>query len=254
MLEFIAMNTKNLFEQTKKLSLLIVEDYAPLREELLDIMSNYFDYCEVATDGQKGLDHYSAYHDKHGTYFDLILTDIKMPELSGVAMIETIYQYNESQSIIVLSAHNEAHYLMDLVNLGIEQFITKPLKHEQILSTLFEICTKINQNKEESLSGTKVHFDDKSYFDREKMVFYYEKEPIYMTKNELLFLMLTTEHLDKVYSNDEVVHYFDYAGVHISDENIRSLVTKLRKKLPCDCIETIYAMGYKLVLPRESKI
>lgn len=248
------MDFQKLFEETKNLDLLFVEDYAELRENSIEILDNYFTYCEGAVDGQKGLEQYITYHQKKGKFFDLIITDIKMPEMDGITLVKEIYKINENQPIIVLSAHHESEYLLTLINIGIEQFITKPIDHDNMLAILYKVCKKINNKQTLALRDERVYFNDESYFDKAKGAFYHDNSLLKLTKNELLFMKLVSENVDKIYSNEELMHYFEYEGVMISKDNIRSLVAKLRKKLPVNCIESVYGVGYKLFIPLEETI
>jgi DNA-binding response OmpR family regulator len=243
------MDFKLLYEETKNLNILFVEDYEELRIDTIEILDNYYAYCEEAVDGKAGLAQYLNYHDKHGKYFDLVITDIKMPEMDGVTLVEEIYKINENQSIIVLSAHNEAEYLLTLINLGIEQFITKPIDHDNMLSVLYKVSKKINNKQLPTQINERIHFDDTTFFDITHSVFYHDNNIVKLTKNELIFMHLLSKNLEKTCSIDEIVNQFEYEEVFISKDNIRTLVAKLRKKLPINCIESIYGVGYKLFIP-----
>lgn len=248
------MDYQLLYEETKNLNLLFVEDYDELRENSLEILDNYFDYCEGAVDGKQGLAQYQRYHDKNDKHFDLVITDIKMPEMDGISLTKEIYKENENQAIIVLSAHQESEYLLTLINLGIEQFITKPIDHENMLTILYKVCKKINNKSQEESLGERIVLSVDAYIDRNTMAFYYQDELLNLTKNELLFMKLVSDNFEKICSNDEIINFFEYDGVVISNDNIRSLVTKLRKKLPVTCIESVYGIGYKLFIPLEETI
>jgi len=248
------MDFQLLYEETKNLNLLFVEDYDELRENSIEILDNYFTYCEGAVDGRQGLKQYKEYHDRNHKHFDLVITDIKMPEMDGISLTKEIYKLHENQAIIVLSAHQESEYLLTLINLGIEQFITKPIDHENMLTILYKVCKKINNKHLEKSVGDRIVFSDDAYLDRNTMAFYYQDELLKLTKNELLFIKLVSENLEKICSNEEIINFFEYAGVVISNDNIRSLVAKLRKKLPVNCLESIYGVGYKLFIPLEETV
>ncbi len=248
------MDFQLLYEETKDLNLLFVEDYAELRENSIEILENYFSYCEGAVDGKHGLAQYEAYHDTHGKYFDLVITDIKMPEMDGISLTKEIYKHNEEQAIIVLSAHHESEYLLTLINLGIEQFITKPIDHDNMLAILYKVCKRINNKHMQNTLSDRIIFSDDAYFDKKTFAFYYQHSLLKLTKNELLFMKLMSDNFEKICSNEEIINYFEYEGVLISNDNIRSLVAKLRKKLPITCIESIYGAGYKLFAPLEETI
>ena len=53
--------------------------------------------------------------------------------MNGIELTENIYNINESQILIILSAYDDSKYLLPLVNLGIEQFIKKPIDYQELL-------------------------------------------------------------------------------------------------------------------------
>ncbi len=243
------MSYQLLYEETKNLNMLFVEDYAELRENTIEILDNYFEYCEGAVDGKEGLKQYKAYHDKNNAYFDLVITDIKMPEMDGISLVKEIYKINPAQPIVVLSAHHESEYLLTLINIGIEQFITKPIDHDNMLNILYKVTKKINNNYQMEIENNRLNFSHESYFDIEKNAFFHAGNLLKLTKNELVFMKLLSKNINKICTNDEIIHHFEYEEIVLSKDNIRSLVSKLRKKLPVDCIESIYGIGYKLYVP-----
>ena len=66
-----------------------------------------------------------------------------MPEMNGVAMIRKIKELTPSQPFIVTSACEESNYLVDLINLGVAQFLIKPMKTDQIIKILNEVVQNI---------------------------------------------------------------------------------------------------------------
>ncbi len=69
---------------------------------------------------------------------------------------------------------------------------------------------------------------------------------IYLTKYEIIFLQLLTTSIGKIYSNEDIVENYNSKNESIDPQNIRKLVSKLRKKLPVNTIESIYGIGYKI--------
>ena len=62
-----------------------------------------------------------------------------MPNVNGIELVESIYKKNKNQKIIILSAYDESKYLVPLLNIGISQFIKKPIIIDSFLETIFGI-------------------------------------------------------------------------------------------------------------------
>ena len=86
--------------------------------------------------------------------FDLVITDINMPKLNGVEMVKAIRRKDRHQMIIVISAHDEPHYLIDLINAGAQYFLSKPIDLTELISILYEFCVE-HQQRSASLSKRK---------------------------------------------------------------------------------------------------
>jgi len=145
------LNTiQELLEQDSKLSILYVEDNEFVRESTMDLLDIYFESVDIAFDGVDGLEKYKAYYEEHGEFYDIILTDINMPRMNGIEMIENIHQFNDRQNIIVLSAHNEPENLLKLIDLEITNFILKPIdidRFQKVFSHVIEIIQQKRQFK-----------------------------------------------------------------------------------------------------------
>ena len=96
---------KNLQQYSKDLTILFVEDDLNASDEIADILSIIFKKVFVAMDGVEALAQYNTHDD-----IDLILTDINMPRLNGIGLIEKVREQNKDIPIIVLSAHSEVNY------------------------------------------------------------------------------------------------------------------------------------------------
>lgn len=127
---------------SKDLNVLYVEDDASLRVEMSIFLSDIFHNVDLAENGQEGLDKLAL------SKYDIVITDIRMPVMDGIEMIEKIKVLYPEQSILVTSAHNEIEYLLKLIRLGVDNFITKPLQSEQVLQVLYKIVEHINQKEE----------------------------------------------------------------------------------------------------------
>ena len=240
------INSKNISTYTKDLSILFVEDDKELRADTADILKNFFKTVDSCGDGQEALEKYIEYKEKNSNYYDLVLSDIRMPLMNGVELTEKIYKINQSQMIIILSAHDETEYLLSLINLGIEQFIRKPIDYQELLSTFLNSAKKIMKKNNINNTNTIKLSKDYTYNKDSKSLCHFD-ENIYLTKFEIIFIELLTKKLGKIYSNEEIVNHYKSLKENIDAANIRKLVSKLRKKMPANNLESIYGIGYKLV-------
>jgi len=139
---------QKLLEQDDKLSILYVEDNKFVQDSTMDMLEIYFDNIVIADDGQEGLEKYIQYYQDNGEYFDIILTDINMPRMNGIELIEKVKEINEKQNIIVLSAHNESENLLQLIDLQIKNFILKPIDLERFQKVFGHVIETIQQKRQ----------------------------------------------------------------------------------------------------------
>jgi two-component system, cell cycle response regulator len=144
----IDINVVKLKQYASVCSVLYVEDDELIREQTKDFLSRFFPDVDIAEDGQIGLDKYAQKE------YDIIITDINMPNVNGIEMIETIKQKNYEQHIVVTSAYNDSEHLMKLVNLNIDKFVEKPFNNKQFLYVIYKISHEIyNKKMKKHLEG-----------------------------------------------------------------------------------------------------
>ena len=241
------INSKELLKYTKNLSILFVEDHAELRISTDSILKNFFKVVISAENGQEALTHYLSYTQQNdGKFYDIVLTDIKMPKMDGVELTKSIYGINPSQALIVLSAFDDSKYLLPLINLGIEQFLKKPLDFQELLEILLKTSKKVANNTSDNTTNI-INLNEYFTYDRENRSLLNHKENIYLTKYEIIFIQLLTKSLGKIYSNEDIVANYLAFDETMDAQNIRKLVSKLRKKLPENSLESIYGIGYRFI-------
>lgn len=245
---FNMINSNELITRTKDLSVLFVDDNDELRDNISEILKKFFKHIDTSHNGEDAMEKYIEYHENNSKFYDIVLSDIQMPILNGIELTTHIYSMNPSQTIIILSAFDNTEYLLSLINLGVDQFIKKPIDYQELLRAFANASQKINTNKSsDELYTTKVQLNNKFIYDRDTHSLMNENENIYLTKYEIIFLQLLTTSVGRIYSNDDIVKHYNSLNESIDAKNIRKLVSKFRKKLPENSLESIYGVGYKLV-------
>ena len=79
--------------------------------------------------------------------YDLVITDIEMPELNGLEMSKKIKELNENVPIVVISAYSNSSYLIEAIGIGINYYVLKPILLPQLLSTLNNVVTQVENRR-----------------------------------------------------------------------------------------------------------
>ena len=176
---------EEIYQFSKELNILYVEDDKNMRDVTYEILEPFFNSVDVAVDGKEGVQKFIKYKNAQGVFYDLVITDIFMPNKNGMELIEEIIDLNEDQNIIVMSAYDESGQLLKLIELGIDGFIVKPIKKEQLLNTFYKV---IHRNK--------TRTDVKSNF-------LFEKQQLVDINNDLEQQMI--ERISEVYALNEEI-------------------------------------------------
>ena len=132
------------------ISILVVDDERAIRNSLKEILE-YENYkVEVAENGADGLSKV-----QNGK-FDLIFSDIKMPEMDGIAFLEAVLKERGDVPVIMMSGHAEIDTAVKSIKLGAYDFISKPLDMNRILVTVRNALEKKNLVQETAILKKKV--------------------------------------------------------------------------------------------------
>lgn len=117
----------------KSYSVLYVEDNKEIAEEVKFFLEGRVKTLYTAADGAEGLMLYEREHP------DIIITDIQMPKMNGIEMIEHIRTIDAEVPIIITTAFNETDYLLQAIDLSVDGYLMKPLDIRELMSRLSKI-------------------------------------------------------------------------------------------------------------------
>ena len=194
------IENKLILENSKKLNILYVEDDEKLRKSSAMLFKNFFNLVDTAADGLEGFTKFKSYLEDNKEPYDLIISDINMPNLSGIEMSEKIRTLCVNQAIIFITAHNDTKYLHDAIALGVNGFLAKPIELEELNKVLYTttqiiVDRKLVQKHYEQIEDINMlHVDkkDASGFSSAKDVF---KD-----------LVTNKEKISKLWMNKEIVN------------------------------------------------
>lgn len=138
------IKTHEAIGHTKMLNVLYVEDEYEIRENMVKILEMLYAHVFVAIDGADGL---KTYHQNRDA-IDMVIADITMPNMDGLEMIEEIRRDKSDIHAIIITAHNEPEYFIKAINIGIDNFIVKPIEMQQMMNVLSKSAKSVKINKE----------------------------------------------------------------------------------------------------------
>jgi len=235
---------KSLRNITQELSLLYVEDDKASRDTTIELFENLFKTITVAVDGKEGLSLYEEHFQTYQKHFDIVITDIQMPHMNGIDLCREIFCLHKQQKVLVLSAYDDKKYLIELINMGVAGFIQKPLGSVQLTSTLFNAAQEVKE-QQELFRFINICCD--YHWDNKHESLHKGESLISLTQSEIKLFTLLTQDREQVYSSLEIFeHIYANEDKAFSLDTIKSLIKRLRKKLPDELIINIPRLGYQL--------
>lgn len=116
----------------KALSVLYVEDDDEIRELLSRFLSRWVGTLYTATNGEEGAKAFGECHP------DVVVTDIKMPIMDGLEMAQAIKKSSREVPIIVITAYSERDYFIRAIEVGVDQYVTKPVNTDTLLGAIYK--------------------------------------------------------------------------------------------------------------------
>jgi DNA-binding response OmpR family regulator len=242
----LSINPQELHKLTADKSILFVEDDSILRQSAQIMFKELFKRVDIAADGLEALQCYTNFYDKDLIHYDIVITDIKMPRMDGINLAQEIYNINKNQNIIVISAHDDSDYLIQLINLGINCFIQKPFTTQDMLHKIHAVCQEHSESA--TLNEKKIQLKENYVWYHHSKSMLQNNQEIKLTKNEKRLLYLLFSNPLQTFKADEIYEFIssDSEGELFNANSLKSLIKRLRKKIPNTLIENIYSEGYKI--------
>ena len=230
-----------LLSTCKDLNILYVEDNEDVRLQTSKMLSIYFKFITQAVNGKDGLDKFK------NNKFDAIFTDINMSVMDGISMIKEIKKIDSKIPIVIFSAYDNTEYFLQTIECGIDGYILKPFRFEEIQKVVEKIVLKVIDLEK---LDTKIKLINGFYWDKMKKNLYQIDKEIYLTKKESLLFELLSSSKHKVATSQEIeIEVFD--DHYTDNKRVRSLLSRLRCKVGCDLMQSVYSQGYKLNLDNK---
>ena len=219
--------------------ILIIEDNENIKSELSDFLQKYGYNTECINDFKNVVE--SIFK----TEADLILLDINLPYYDGYFVCREIRKKSSIPIIIVTSRDSDMDEIMSM-NLGADDFVTKPYNTQVLLARIEAVLRRIvNKDICETLEYRGLMLD------LNKGEVSYNEKTADLSKNEFKILTCLMKNKEKIVKRDELMDYLWSSDLFIDDNTLSVNITRLRKKLENigfkNAIETKRGLGYILL-------
>lgn len=165
--------------------------------------------------------------------YDLYILDINIPLLNGLEILKSIKNMSTKTKVIMISANINIETIKEAYTLGCDDYLKKPFDVEELILKV----EKLNEK------DTDIFLDENIYFNLITSELYIDSKKVELTKREKDLLVLLLDNRGKTISYENIEN-FVYQGETKSSDAIRSLLKRLRKKLPKDFILNSIEEGY----------
>ncbi|MBR6475374.1 MAG: response regulator transcription factor [Lachnospiraceae bacterium] len=175
---------------------------------------------------------------------DLALVDIMMPKMDGYQLIKKIRQKNEYIPIIVISAKVTLSDRVLGIDLGADDYITKPFEPLEVAAKVKAQLRRLNATTAKAETSSTITVGDIT-LDIDECRVSCGGESIELTKAELKVLELLMSQPKRVFTKEQIYESAWYSDTAADDNTIRVIISRLRDKVGAEHIKTIRGLGYR---------
>jgi two-component system, OmpR family, response regulator PhoP len=220
--------------------LLLVEDEARLREQLMEILGRHGYKVDACADGMEGLYMAQKYP------YDIAVIDLGLPKVPGIEIIHKVRSEGKDYPIIILTARGDWKDKVDGLAAGADDYLVKPFHVQELLARLEALTRRATGKFKPAIAIGSIHLDT-----RGKRV-EVGGERIDLTAYEFNLLEYLMLHPGEVVSKTELTEHLYDQDFDRDSNVIEVFVGRLRKKLDPENalkpIETVRGLGYRFTL------
>jgi DNA-binding response OmpR family regulator len=221
------------------MKILIIEDEPALNESILFYLKNEGFICETA------LNYIEASQKINDYDYDVIVVDIMLPDGSGLDIVRELKTNYLNPGIIILSAKDSLDDKLLGLDLGADDYITKPFHLAELNSRIKSVIRRRKFNGNKDIIFNEIQIDP------EKAEVTVNAERINLTKKEYDLLLFFISNKNRVLTKETIAEHLWGDNIDMIDSldfiftHIKNLRKKIIKNKGKDYIKTIYGMGYK---------
>jgi DNA-binding response OmpR family regulator len=225
--------------------ILIVEDEPSTRMGLKDNLE-FEDYdVDIAVNGEEGLEKI------RDNKYNLVLLDVMLPKMSGFDVCKTVRKENIKVPIILLTAKGEEIDKVLGLELGADDYVTKPFSLRELLARIKAVLRR-GENLSDKDAGTEINIG-KMKIDFQGYKAFINKETVQMSHKEFEVLHYLWKKRNSTVSRDDLLSEIWGYDENPTTRTVDNFIMKLRHKIEEDpnhpkAIITVHGLGYKLIV------
>lgn len=171
--------------------------------------------------------------------YDIAVLDVTLPDGNGFELYKKIRKFSELP-VIFLTAVDDEDSIVNGLELGADDYITKPFSTRELLARIKRVANKNSRKNVITVSGVTLDID--------KSVVFENGEQIELTALEFKLLSLLMQNMGKVVTREIIFEkIWDVSGNFVNDNTLTVYIKRIRKKLNADIIKTVKGLGYQIV-------
>lgn len=168
----------------------------------------------------------------------LIILDVSLPDGNGFDFYENVIK-EKKIPVVFLTAKDDENDIVKGLNLGAEDYMTKPFSTKELLARVDKIILRNKLTKNIKVKNITFDFD--------KMICFRDNEVIELSSLELKIIHLLFNHVGKVVKRATILdRIWDWTGNDVDDHTVTVYLKRIREKLGTDIITTVKGIGYRI--------
>ncbi len=214
--------------------ILVVEDEAPLAQQLASALGEAGYAVDCAADGAR------ADFLGHTERYDAVVLDLGLPAVDGMTLLHRWRDAGLAMPVLILTARGSWHEKVQGMDGGADDYVSKPFRMEEVLARLRALIRRSSGQMSPELRCGAVALDPRlARVTR-------NGAPVKLTSHEFRVLSYLMHHRGRVVSQGELTEHIYAQGADRDSNTVEVFIARLRRKLGASFIETVRGLGYRI--------
>jgi len=225
------------------MKILVVEDNPDLATNIVTYLKEEGNVCEWVPTYREAIDKIVSFG------YEMLILDIMLPDGSGLNVIKELKTQNSDASILIISAKNSLDDKIYGLNLGADDYLTKPFHLSELHARIKAIYRRKNMNGKQEIKFNELTIQVENH------ALMVHDKPVDLTQKEFDLLLFFLTNKNRVITKQSIAEHLwgDYVDAYDSFDFVYQHIKNLRKKIlnagGLDYIRTVYGLGYKFLVP-----